>query len=296
MKNILREITPLVQDNIFFTAYYPENQFDFPIHFHEDFELNLTLNGSGKRIVGNLVDSFVDSDLVLVGPNILHCYSKEAEHASVSCDVYIVQFSKELYQYPLFSTKRLKHIRDLLSRATNGGIKFSEKTVDKLKNKIIAITEKKDFDQFILFLELLNELAIAEDQEYLTLSSEQGGADVLYSLSKSRRINKIIHFVKMNYRNKILLDDIGTLIGMSASSASRFFKKKTQRNFSDFLNSYRIDCAARMLIETELFISEICYSSGFENLSNFNRAFKGLLGCTPNEYRIKYRATMIASK
>ena len=296
MKDVLREITPLNKDNIFFTAYYPDNKMDYPLHFHEDFELNLTLNGNGTRIVGNQVDIFTTQDLILVGPNILHCYKKQNDEKPNICDVYIVQFSKDLLQYPIFTTTRLQHIKNLLERATNGGIKFSDKIIDKLKDNIKKVVNAKDFEQFILFLELLNDLAKAEEQEYLTISMNKKGADILYSLPKNRRINKIIEFVELNYRKKILLEDIGEMVGMSSGSVSKFFKKKTQHNFSDFLNFYRVNCATRMLIETELFISEVCYSSGFENISNFNRVFKEQLKCTPSEYRTRYRTSMIPNK
>lgn len=293
MKHVLREITPLAKDDIFFTTYYPDNKMDFPIHFHEDFELCLTLHARGKRTVGNLIDDFTIKDLILIGPNILHCYKRAEEPNPKPCDVYIVQFSKDLHLLPIFNTNRLKHIRNLLAKAINGGIKFSEETVDLLQEKIKNLTELKDFDQFLHFLALLNDLANTESHEYLTLSVKEGGPDIMYSISQSRRINKIIQFVEMNYRNKISLNDIGKLVGMSPSSVSRFFKKKTNYNFSDFLNNYRIDCAAKMLIETELFISEICYESGFDNISNFNRAFKKHLNYTPNQYRMKYKSSVI---
>ena len=296
MKDVLREITPLNKDNIFFTAYYPDNKMDYPLHFHEDFELNLTLNGNGSRIVGNQVDIFTTQDLILVGPNILHCYKKQNDEEANICDVYIVQFNKDLHLYPILATTRLHHIKDLLNRATNGGIKFSNKIIDKLKDNIKKVVNAKDFEQFILFLELLNDLAKAEEQEYLTISMNKKGADILYSLPKNRRINKIIEFVELNYRKKILLEDIGEMVGMSSGSVSKFFKKKTQHNFSDFLNFYRVNCATQMLIETELFISEVCYSSGFENISNFNRVFKEQLKCTPSEYRTRYRTSMIPNK
>jgi AraC-like DNA-binding protein len=296
MKHALREITPLVKDDIFFTTYYPDNQMDFPLHFHEDFELCLTLHAKGKRTVGNLIDDFTPKDLILVGPNILHCYKRDEEMDAKPCDVYIVQFSKDLHLLPIFNTNRLRHIKNLLTKAVNGGIKFSEDTVDFFTERIKKLNELKDFEQFIYFLELLNDLATSNHQEYLSLSVKKGGHDIMYSISQSRRINRIIQFVEMNYRNKILLTDIGRLVGMSTSSVSRFFKKKTNYNFSDFLNNYRVDCAAKMLIETELFISEICYSSGFDNISNFNRAFKKHLNCTPNEYRLKYKSAVIPHK
>ena len=79
--------------------------------------------------------------------------------------------------------------------------------------------------------------------------------------------------------------EIADELGMSESAFSHFFKKRTNRSFIDFLNDIRIGNAAKMLYETSNTISEICYASGFNNVSNFNRLFKKKKGQTPTEYR-----------
>ena len=94
MKYILKEITPLGKNDLFIANYWPDNQMDFPLHFHEDYELCLTLNVRGKRILGNLVEDFTEKDLVITTPNVLHCYKRDDAFLNVRCEVVVIQFPK----------------------------------------------------------------------------------------------------------------------------------------------------------------------------------------------------------
>lgn len=295
MKYILREITPLAKNSLFFTAHYPQNKMDFPLHFHEDFELCLALNARGKRIIKNRIEEFTEKDLILIGPNVLHCYKQEEVLFGTECEISIIQFDKDMYKLPIFSTKQLQHIRHMFIQARQGAIKFPEETVDKIGGKIYRLSQLKDsFEEVLLFFEIMNDLATSTNQRYINIVN-QGNNNISLSLfnSQSKRINKITHFVENNYQHKISLQDIANLVNMSPAAVSRFFKRKTNHTFNEYLNSYRIDKAAQMLIETEKFISEICFSCGFNNVSNFNLVFRKQMKCTPNEYRTSCRTTIL---
>ena len=110
MKYILKEITPLGGNDLFIANHWPDNQMDFPLHFHEDYELNLTLHVRGKRTVGNLVEDFTEKDLVITNPNVLHCYKRGESYANVHCEVVVVQFSKNLPSWGIFDTDQLRPI------------------------------------------------------------------------------------------------------------------------------------------------------------------------------------------
>lgn len=294
MKYVLREITPLEKNSLFFSINYPNNKMDFPLHYHEDFELCLALNACGKRVVGSIVEDFNEKDLILLGPNVMHCYKQEAIVGNKECEISIIQFNKDLDQLPIFNTNQLVHIKQMFVMAKRGGIKFSEKTVDKIAGKLYRLTQIKGFEEVLLFFEIMNDLATSDDQRYLDITNQTDKENSFANVKiQSRRITKIIDYVDKNYQNKISLTDIGNLVGMSSSAVSRFFKNKTKRNFNDYLNTYRISCATRMLIETEKFVSEICFECGFNNISNFNLAFRKYMKCTPNDYRLKFRSSII---
>ena len=291
MKYILKEITPLGKNDLFIANYWPDNQMDFPLHFHEDYELCLTLNVRGKRILGNLVEDFTEKDLVITTPNVLHCYKRDDAFLNVRCEVVVIQFPKELPSWGIFDTDQLRNIRNLLCQPAPG-LKFSEETADAVRERLLRLPRTEGFEAVQLFFGILHELACADRTQVELIGVQSSDS----TLPHCRRINKIVQFVEKNYHHKISLEDVGELVGMSASSVSRFFKQRTRHNFWDYLNGFRIDRAAQMMIETEHTISEISYACGFNNISNFNRVFRERIGTTPSDYRNKFKESIIPDR
>ena len=291
MKYILKEITPLGKNDLFIANYWPDNQMDFPLHFHEDYELCLTLNVRGKRILGNLVEDFTEKALVITTPNVLHCYKRDDAFLNVRCEVVVIQFPKELPSWGIFDTDQLRNIRNLLCQPAPG-LKFSEETAEAVRERLLRLPRTEGFEAVQLFFGILHELACADRTQVELIGVQSSDS----TLPHSRRINKIVQFVEKNYHHKISLEDVGELVGMSASSVSRFFKQRTRHNFWDYLNGFRIDRAAQMMIETEHTISEISYACGFNNISNFNRVFRERIGTTPSDYRNKFKESIIPDR
>ena len=291
MKYILKEITPLGKNDLFIANYWPDNQMDFPLHFHADYELCLTLNVRGKRILGNLVEDFTEKDLVITTPNVLHCYKRDDAFLNVRCEVVVIQFPKELPSWGIFDTDQLRNIRNLLCQPAPG-LKFSEETAEAVRERLLRLPRTEGFEAVQLFFGILHELACADRTQVELIGVQSSDS----TLPHSRRINKIVQFVEKNYHHKISLEDVGELVGMSASSVSRFFKQRTRHNFWDYLNGFRIDRAAQMMIETEHTISEISYACGFNNISNFNRVFRERIGTTPSDYRNKFKESIIPDR
>ena len=291
MKYILKEITPLEKNDLFIANYWPDNQMDFPLHFHEDYELCLTLNVRGKRILCNLVEDFTEKDLVITTPNVLHCYKRDDAFLNVRCEVVVIQFPKELPSWGIFDTDQLRNIRNLLCQPAPG-LKFSEETAEAVRERLLRLPRTEGFEAVQLFFGILHELACADRTQVELIGVQSSDS----TLPHSRRINKIVQFVEKNYHHKISLEDVGELVGMSASSVSRFFKQRTRHNFWDYLNGFRIDRAAQMMIETEHTISEISYACGFNNISNFNRVFRERIGTTPSDYRNKFKESIIPDR
>ncbi len=289
MEEIYREITPLKNDQLFFAKFTPNEPMLFPFHSHEDYELTLCLNVKGKRIVGNLVEEIYDVDLVLIGPDVLHGYKWDDNFTG--CDVAVIQFSHESVHYQMFNRGILKPIGEMLSKV-NYGIRFSKETILRLKDKIVALHRSEGIESFHMFVDILFELATSND--YVTLSAVSTMSAV--SQCESRRIFRILKFVDDNYKDRISLKDVGDLVQMSPPAVCRYFKQKTKMHFWEYLNNYRIDKVVSLMLKTDDYISEICYGCGFNNISNFNRAFKKRMGMTPSEYRAKLKSSIISDK
>ena len=113
MKNIQHEITPINEDDLFIILNHPKADFDYPIHFHSDFELNLVLWDFGRRIVGDSIEPFEEVDLVLTGPNVPHKWegnNVESNH------VITIQFHEQLLTFPILQKRMFSSIKDMLEK------------------------------------------------------------------------------------------------------------------------------------------------------------------------------------
>ncbi|MCO6498018.1 MAG: helix-turn-helix domain-containing protein [Chitinophagaceae bacterium] len=279
-QTIQKEITPLTQFDCFMLFSRLKKRFDFPLHFHEEYELNLILNAKGaRRIVGSHIGEIDDVELVLVGSNLPHgwfnnkCKSKKITEITI-------QWHKNLIEESFLKRNQLHFIRKMFEMSTNG-ISFSRSTIESILPKILSLKEKKGFDSVLSFLSILNDLSMSKN---MTLLSDTGFVQDSLSYN-SRRLDKAFDFMKANYDKHITLKDVANLVNMTEVSFSRFIKKRTGVTFIDSLNEIRLGHATRMLIETTHTVAEISYSCGFNNISNFNRLFKRRKGYTPTGFR-----------
>lgn len=273
---IIREITPLTNDDFFVVLNNKNAKFDFPVHYHPEYELNLVIDAEGKRIVGDSIKDYNCTDLVLIGPNTPHAWTSPNENAHVIT----IQFNADFMEQSFLSKKLMLPVKELLENAKMG-ICFSEGLRQDIIERIIKLTDTRGIDSLFEFMSLLYDLSISRNQMRLSSLSyvEQ------FDTSKSRRIKLVNQYLYENLVNPIKVEDVAKLVNMSASAFSHFFKKRTQRSFTEYLTELRIGFAAKLLIESEKNISEICFESGFNNISNFNRTFKTQKGCTPSKFR-----------
>lgn len=279
MSAIVREITPLKDDDLFILLNNREAKFDYAMHFHSDYELNLVCHTSGRRMVGDSMETFTENDLIMIGSNLPHVWKAPT---SKETHVITIQFHDKIFNSFLMGKRLFSPIRDMLARSQRG-LDFSDETKSRVKNKILALSQSAGFNTVLDFFSILYELATSQGQR--TLASSTYDISSVIKESKSRRIAKVCSYIEEHYEQEIKLSNLAGLIGMSESAFSHFFKKRTNRNFISYLNDVRIGHATRMLFETTNSIAEIAYLCGFNNISNFNRLFKRSKGQNPSEYR-----------
>ncbi|QKJ29198.1 helix-turn-helix transcriptional regulator [Mucilaginibacter mali] len=286
--NIIREITPLTQSDCFTLFSRQKKQFDFPLHYHDEYELNLIINAEGaKRIIGNHIDKITDLELVFVGPNLHHGWFNH-ECKSENIKEVTIQFHNDLFSDSLLRKNQLSFIRGMLERSQLG-ILFSRDTIEMMAPRIIALTKKTGFDSVLELISILHDLSTSRNT--LTLSDAHNNIDAINY--NSRRIQKVFEYLNENYGQMISLAEVSQLINMPEVSFSRFIKKKTGKTFVDSLNDIRIGHASRMLINSTDTIAEIAFKCGFNNMSNFNRLFKRRKNTTPKDFRENYSGTRV---
>jgi YesN/AraC family two-component response regulator len=92
-------------------------------------------------------------------------------------------------------------------------------------------------------------------------------------------------YIRENYTRKVRLKEVADVSGLSAPYFSTVFKEEMGENLSNYLNRLRVDRAAKLLIDTDLSLSEIAGSCGFEDQSWFSKIFKSYTGLSPGKYR-----------
>jgi AraC-like DNA-binding protein len=277
--NIQREITPLAQGDCLLVFDRLKNKFDFPVHFHPEYELNFIQNAKdAERIVGDHKSAIGEFELVLVGPNVYHgwnngkCKSKQIHEITI-------QFHRDLIHENLLSRNMMKPIRILFENASQG-VLFSEDTAQQLASQLMELSHKNGMDAFIGLISVLHVLSLSENQRILC-----SGTMNTNDFANSDQIKKVCEYIELNYQEKIQIKDVATWLNLTETTLSRLMKKRTGRSFVNFVNDYRIGFASRWLTETNQSIAEIAFRCGFYNISNFNRIFRKSKGCTPGTYR-----------
>lgn len=286
MRNeILKEITPLTPNDCFTLFKREKKDFDFPLHYHEEFELNFIKNAKdAKRVVGDSMENIDDIELVLIGPNIHHAWFTH-ECKSEKITEITIQFHKDLFDDKFLKRNQLSSIKKIFNLSYRG-ILFSHETIKNIETRIFSLSEKTGFDSMLELMSILHDLSISRN--YRTLTNVNFEIQLEHQNYQSRRIEKVLDYIEKNYNDEIPLKDVAKIANMSEGGFCRFFKQKTGTNFVDNLLEIRLGHASRMLIDTTNTVSEIAYNCGFNNVSNFNRIFKKKKKCTPKEFRSAY--------
>ena len=262
--------------------------FTYPWHFHSEYEIIYVIEGSGKSFVANNIERFQSGDIAILGSNLPHFWRSDekyhVENSTEKINYIVIQFSNKLLNESLSKFVEFQVISDLLERSARG-IRFAEPFREKAGKKIIKIAKSKGFRQLILLLELLQDFGKTGQYHFLA-SETYNEQEQNFS---NDRMTKVLHYINTSYQKKIELEKVAGIANLHPSAFCRFFKEKSGKSFSQFVNDMRINYACRLIIEGEYTISQVCFESGFNNLSNFNRLFKRQTGYTPTGYYEAYR-------
>jgi transcriptional regulator GlxA family with amidase domain len=135
--------------------------------------------------------------------------------------------------------------------------------------------------RIIKILEVLTEIANCEEKNILVSL----GFKPNFLENEKDRIQSIYNYTISNYKNKIELKEIAAVAKISPNSFCKFFKTKSRKTYTQFLNEIRVGQACKLLIENDLTVKEICYDCGFYNFTSFHKYFREITGKTPLKYQ-----------
>ncbi|MEO6000651.1 MAG: AraC family transcriptional regulator [Chitinophagaceae bacterium] len=286
MKPLLFDVKSSLRNSIYIKdvkSKYLSDQF----HFHNAYEIALILKGSGMRIVGDSIDNFSDGDLILLAPNLPHAsYSDKKYHVkatSTKVHAIVVYFLPDWINDAHFNSKDFAPIKALLNEIKRG-ITVTKNTHAVVMNYLLQLRNADGLQSFIILFQIL--YAIARSNDYCCLSSP--GYTNTYDEHNIKKIHTIYKYVMENFTRRILLNDIAAIAFMTPSAFCKYFKSKTNKTFTYFVNEIRIGHACQLIINKNMDISSICFECGFNNFTSFNKNFKQFTKITPSEYRTKF--------
>ena len=257
-------------------------------HFHPEIELIYIHKGRGTRFIGNDVHRFEPGELFLFGSNLAHMWRCDPEYfdegSKLKAEVTVIYFHHDFLGDKFFNIPELKSIDSLLEKAKQG-IKITGSSKVQVKELIGKLSEAKGLERIIILLTILEKIALSKEKQFINPIYHPVKIEKL----EADRLNKIFQHTSNNFQKKITLTEIASVANLSAKAFCRYFKSKTRKTYYDFLLEVRVAHACNLLLEKDMTIYEVCYDSGFNNLSNFNRYFKKIMSKTPLEFKKEHR-------
>ncbi|MCW3116287.1 MAG: AraC family transcriptional regulator [Chitinophagaceae bacterium] len=286
MKAVLRQITSTPDHSFLIRKDARENMVN-NWHYHPEIELLFIKKSSGTWLIGDHIGHFQSGDVVLIGPDLPHCFRHEkkytAKKSKIAGETICIKFLPEIFGSPFLNMPEAKGIKELLSKSSCG-LRLTGKTKMLISKTIDKIADASPGRKLVDLLSILEEMA--ENKEYTVLSSKgfmQSPGDM-----DKERIKTIFEYTFNHYHSKITIDHLASRLNMTRESFCRYFKSKTRKTYIQFLMEVRIGYACRLLVEDEKNVAGISYECGYNNISHFNHQFKFITGKKPLEYKKDY--------
>jgi len=257
------------------------------IHFHPEHQITLFVKGEGTSFTGNHVERFRPGDVYFIGKNVPHVSRCDEAyyHENSELEVYSISlfFKDETFGVPFFRIPEMAHIKRLLGQASMG-IKISGEDRDEIARLIMDCNVSDGFRRFQHLMSILNIFARSKNTRtlsavpYFTPSKQ----------SDSERINVVFDFLSSHFREELRLEEISEIASMTPTSFCRYFKQRTGKTYSAFINEMRVEYAGKRIAGSSESLGNIALESGFNSVSYFNRQFKRITGLSPLQYRKKY--------
>ncbi len=282
-KKALFQKLPLTPGNSFIIHRYESPYFETPWHFHEEYELVYCEKGFGNKFIGNSFSAYQEGEIAFIGKNVPHLFKADdsfyVPEATVKPSSIVVQFVEDFLGTAFFLSPEMTEMKQVLSLSRNG-LTVGGETRRKIKTILFEMLESDKIGRLRGLLEVFGQLSVSKELYPLSVNQISG-----INVNDSLKMNKVLEYALLHYKEDISIRQVADLTNLSESAFCRYFKSRTQKSFLGFIIEMRLNESRRLLKETDLSILEICYESGFNNLSNFNRLFRKQFQQSPAEYR-----------
>ncbi|HWK57653.1 MAG TPA: AraC family transcriptional regulator [Parapedobacter sp.] len=256
-------------------------------HYHQELELIHFNKGEGMQFIGDSMRRFNQGDILLVGSYLPHywrfddMYFERRYRAPV--DVRVAHFREDLWGSCFINLPENRSLRDILERSKRG-LKINGRNNATVARLLAKMLHANGAQRLIILTQILVEIAGKSDVEQLSSVGFQSTVEQ----AEEERLKDVYAYSYRNFRKRIPLDEIAEIANVSPNSFCRFFKSRTQKTYSQFLTEIKVGQACKLLIENQLNVKQVCFSSGFNNFTSFYKSFKDITGKSPLNYQKEY--------
>jgi AraC-like DNA-binding protein len=251
------------------------------LHQHSEIQIMLIEEGEGTLIAGDYVGRFAPNDLFVLGSGQPHVFRSDKSYFQLNTKLkskaISIYFNENYLGNSFWQLEEMKGVRKFVGK-TSRGLQMYGKPKDALVKIIHELKNASGVHKLVLFLSLLKKLTESKGKSLAVSPSGD------FKSEEGKRMNAIFQFTFRESHRKIYLEEVAEVANLSVEAFCRYFKMHTQKTYTSFLNEVRVSNACRLLINKDLTVQDVCYQSGFNNVSNFNRIFKRVIGKQPSKY------------
>ena len=251
-----------------------------PMHWHNEFELSFVREGSAEFICGEEKFTSASGDIIITLPNVLH-------------SIYPCTGIRQAYDTLVFSSEIFgslnsdRYISECIRPLLNGSMKLCTHITSshhyyselKMTAENIFSCAKGDSPQLDMLMrsELIKLFWLLETE----------AENVSPAPASGENIRPALEYIAEHYGENINVAQLAASVHLSESYFMSQFRRHVGLSAVEYISHFRIDKACRELMSTNKTVLETAFDCGFHNLSNFNRQFRRITGCSPTEYRRK---------
>ncbi len=258
-----------------------EQVFYNQLHQHGEIQISFVEKGFGSLVVGDTINEYRENDILVIGGFLPHVFKSDSKAAHQSV-MYTLFFDKDAFGETFFDIPDLSSLQDFFEKSKHGMKILSKR--DHIIPLFKSLAKQNKVEQMATLLLVLNLISKAKTAPLSSFIYKK-----MYSDDEGKRMGDVFRFAMEKFHEPITLDQVSNVANMSKNAFCRYFRKRTNKTFFQFLIEIRVEQASKLISSgTELSISMIAERCGFKNIANFNRKFKQIKGCTPSQYRAKF--------
>lgn len=261
-----------------------ERHFYDKLHQHPQWQLTWIREGRGQLLVGDYLGRFEPGDMFLFSAHMPHVFRSDREYfdpntskASLGLTLF---FDFEALGKGFLEVEEFSSLKQWLQK-TKGCFAVRGEVKQLIEKKLSQFPDSSGLAKVLAALDILN--GLQELKELLPLNRLIPQKD--FTETEGKRMGQVMSFILTKSQSPISLQEAADMANLSKEAFCRFFKERTGKTFTEFLNQVRVHAAAKLLQDTDWPISHIAFESGFQNLSYFNRIFKKIQGQSPKDFR-----------